>query len=194
MQSLRQDERDVAGSVTCPARPEWLVPLRACAVAARSQVGGKAAGLGRMMAAGLPVPEGVCLTSAAFEGFRTGTPRGDGPRPGYRRPRAVLRTGGPFRSRGSPGRCGPGGLPQPCGALRGVVSEAMARGVPVLTSNNSGIARIIFTAGEHGWQCNVEDADDFGLTLVDALTSPSRPSRAAPTLNLVRDRYTWDRV
>lgn len=76
MQSLRQDERDVAGSVTCPARPEWLVPLRACAVAGRSQVGGKAAGLGRMMAAGLPVPEGVCLTSAAFEAFRTGTPVG----------------------------------------------------------------------------------------------------------------------
>lgn len=74
-----------------------------------------------------------------------------------------------------------------------VVIEAMAHGVPVVTSDRSGIARI-FTPGEHGWQADVEDPECFADSLVDALTSPSRPFRAAAALDLVRDRYTWDRV
>ena len=74
MQPLRQDGDGAGWGVFLSRRTDWVVPLRACADAARSEVGGKAAGLGRMMAAGLPVPEGVCLTSAAFEVFRSGTP------------------------------------------------------------------------------------------------------------------------
>ena len=46
-----------------------VLSLRKSASATRTRVGGKAANLGRMLAAGLPVPMGFCITTKAFEEF-----------------------------------------------------------------------------------------------------------------------------
>src|SRR5262245_58633185 len=43
-----------------------VLPLEAVRVHQRAQVGGKAAALGEMLGARLPVPPGYCITSAAF--------------------------------------------------------------------------------------------------------------------------------
>jgi glycosyltransferase involved in cell wall biosynthesis len=74
-----------------------------------------------------------------------------------------------------------------------VVLEAMARGVPVLTGDTTGIAGI-FTPGVHGWQCRVEDPQALRAALVEALTSSERPARAAAARLLVQERYTWTEV
>lgn len=52
---------------TDPATSVHLVPLAHCGAMDRAEVGGKAQTLGKLLSAGLPVPEGVCLTTAAFE-------------------------------------------------------------------------------------------------------------------------------
>ena len=41
----------------------------------RSLVGGKAFNLGKMIAAGLPVPHGFCVTTTAFDHFLAACPR-----------------------------------------------------------------------------------------------------------------------
>jgi pyruvate,water dikinase len=41
----------------------------------RSLVGGKAFNLGKMIAAGLPVPRGFCVTTTAFDHFLASCPR-----------------------------------------------------------------------------------------------------------------------
>jgi pyruvate,water dikinase len=52
-----------------------VLSLRKSASATRTRVGGKAANLGRMLAAGLPVPPGFCITTKAFEEFLTLCPQ-----------------------------------------------------------------------------------------------------------------------
>ena len=47
--------------------PPFLLPLAQCTDP--SLVGGKAAGLARLLAAGFPVPDGYCLTTSAYEHF-----------------------------------------------------------------------------------------------------------------------------
>src|SRR5947209_11541584 len=44
-----------------------VLPLNAVAASQLLLVGGKAANLGELIRAGLPVPEGFCLTTAAYE-------------------------------------------------------------------------------------------------------------------------------
>jgi phosphoenolpyruvate synthase/pyruvate phosphate dikinase len=53
-----------------PAKPNFIVPL-ADASAGLSQVGGKGASLARLAAAGLPVPPGFHITTAAYRRFVT---------------------------------------------------------------------------------------------------------------------------
>jgi pyruvate,water dikinase len=45
---------------------DWIVPLSAVRRADVAQVGGKAAALGELLAAGFPVPLGLCVTTAVF--------------------------------------------------------------------------------------------------------------------------------
>ena len=52
-----------------PVNPDpvaWVVPLARLTGLEKNLVGGKAANLGRMLEAGLPVPGGFCVTTAAF--------------------------------------------------------------------------------------------------------------------------------
>lgn len=44
----------------------WVVPLSAIAESDRPRVGGKAAGLARLLGLGLPIPPGFCVTIAAY--------------------------------------------------------------------------------------------------------------------------------
>jgi phosphohistidine swiveling domain-containing protein len=67
---------DGAGQGTAMAG-DWILPLDRCAWAARDLVGGKALGLGHLVAAGLPVPPGWCATTQAFAAFRSWTPVGE---------------------------------------------------------------------------------------------------------------------
>lgn len=53
-----------------------IVPLQACGVLPETIVGGKARTLGRMLDAGLSVPDGICLTTSLFELTRAETPLG----------------------------------------------------------------------------------------------------------------------
>jgi phosphohistidine swiveling domain-containing protein len=48
---------------------EWVVPLSAVGPGDLPRVGGKGVNLGAMIAAGLPVPSGFCVTTAAFDRF-----------------------------------------------------------------------------------------------------------------------------
>jgi phosphohistidine swiveling domain-containing protein len=50
------------------AEPDFTVPLSGCS-AGLPEVGGKGASLARLAAAGLPVPPGFCITTAAYRGF-----------------------------------------------------------------------------------------------------------------------------
>jgi len=67
--------------------PPFLLPLAQCTDP--SLVGGKAAGLARLLAAGFPVPDGWCLTTRAYEHFMQGI----GLVISERWHRAVMRTG-----------------------------------------------------------------------------------------------------
>lgn len=62
--STENPESRPAASEPKPA--EWIIPLARASGRERALVGGKAANLGRMLQAGLPVPEGFCVTTAAF--------------------------------------------------------------------------------------------------------------------------------
>src|SRR5690606_36637310 len=48
---------------------EWVLPLSAVGAGDLARVGGKGANLGVLVAAGLPVPPGFCVTTAAFDRF-----------------------------------------------------------------------------------------------------------------------------
>jgi len=52
-----------------PAPTPLVLPLEAAATAAVAEIGGKAAGLAALLAAGLPVPEGVVVTADACRGL-----------------------------------------------------------------------------------------------------------------------------
>ena len=67
--------------------PPFLLPLAQCTDA--SLVGGKAAGLARLLAAGFPVPDGCCVTTSAYGHFMQGI----GLAPSERWHRAVRRSG-----------------------------------------------------------------------------------------------------
>ncbi|MGO9202544.1 MAG: PEP/pyruvate-binding domain-containing protein [Limisphaerales bacterium] len=54
---------------------DWVLPLDRLTGAELAQVGGKAANLGRMLQAGLPVPGGFCVTTAAFRLWIEGQPK-----------------------------------------------------------------------------------------------------------------------
>lgn len=57
-----------------------IMPFTAIGLEDRPRAGGKGASLGALIRAGLPVPEGVVLTTAAFEAFLAGLPAGSDPR------------------------------------------------------------------------------------------------------------------
>jgi len=61
---------------TCASEP-LVLDLRQASAARRRLVGGKAANLGRMIQAGLPVPPGFCVTAAAFAEFLAACPQRD---------------------------------------------------------------------------------------------------------------------
>jgi pyruvate,water dikinase len=73
--SARQRRPDWLQRVFGRGRPPLVLSLRSVGAARRGLVGGKAANLGRMLQAGLPVPAGFCVTTAAFERFLTACPR-----------------------------------------------------------------------------------------------------------------------
>ena len=52
-----------------------VLPLGEAGDNHRSLVGGKAFNLGKMIAAGLPVPHGFCVTTTAFDYFLASCPR-----------------------------------------------------------------------------------------------------------------------
>jgi phosphohistidine swiveling domain-containing protein len=51
------------------SQDRWIIPLAEAADCEEHLVGGKAAKLARLMQAGFPVPNGFCVTSAAYERF-----------------------------------------------------------------------------------------------------------------------------
>ena len=59
----------VARAATDHAVAVLVLPLAEAGDNSRSLVGGKAFNLGKMMAAGLPVPRGFCVTTTAFDLF-----------------------------------------------------------------------------------------------------------------------------
>ena len=61
--------RDRTGTVTGPI----ALSLEAAGSADVALVGGKARSLGRLLAAGLPAPDGVVITTAAYRAFVTST-------------------------------------------------------------------------------------------------------------------------
>jgi rifampicin phosphotransferase len=61
--------RDEQGPSGPDAVPLLVLPLHAVSTSQRSQVGGKAAALGALLSAGLPVPPGFCITTEAFRRF-----------------------------------------------------------------------------------------------------------------------------
>ena len=61
-----------AGPVTADGGSDLVVPLRALARGDVPRAGGKAANLGEMLRAGLPVPDGFCVTCDAFRAHRDG--------------------------------------------------------------------------------------------------------------------------
>jgi pyruvate,water dikinase len=65
----------------------WVLPLSRCNNA--SLVGGKAAGLARLLAAGFPVPDGCCVTTAAYHEYL----QNSGCSPEDRWRRALIRSG-----------------------------------------------------------------------------------------------------
>ena len=57
-----------------PERTAYVLPFSAISAADLPRVGGKGANLGEMTQAGLPVPPGFCVTTAAFRAFMTHDP------------------------------------------------------------------------------------------------------------------------
>ena len=68
-------QRNIAAQVTIDQSAELLLPLGEAGDNHRSLVGGKAANLGKLITAGLPVPIGFCVTTLAFELFLASCPR-----------------------------------------------------------------------------------------------------------------------
>src|SRR5690348_6622780 len=70
----RQQDETVGTSADGPG---LVVDLRELRRGDLARAGGKAANLGELIAAGLPVPGGFCLTTAAYAGAAVGVPRDD---------------------------------------------------------------------------------------------------------------------
>jgi pyruvate,water dikinase len=64
--SARDGREPPAEAVADPAGPALVLPLRALGSGSLAIAGGKAANLGILLQAGLPVPDGFCVTTAAY--------------------------------------------------------------------------------------------------------------------------------
>ncbi|MCA9704995.1 MAG: hypothetical protein KDK70_03985 [Myxococcales bacterium] len=61
--------KNITGDITNDTRERWVVSLTDVGAGDLPTVGGKGANLGVLASAGLPVPPGFCVTTAAFERF-----------------------------------------------------------------------------------------------------------------------------
>ncbi|MBE7501711.1 MAG: hypothetical protein HS113_15690 [Verrucomicrobiales bacterium] len=75
MPVLPHDRETLAGVRSPTAEDRWVVPLGSVARDQTWLVGGKAASLAALLRAGLPVPDGFCITTAAFEHHLASIPR-----------------------------------------------------------------------------------------------------------------------
>ncbi|ACL38604.1 pyruvate phosphate dikinase PEP/pyruvate-binding [Pseudarthrobacter chlorophenolicus A6] len=91
---MQHPESSQGGRPAAAPGADLVVDLRRLGAGMLAQVGGKAANLGELLAAGLPVPEGFCLTTEAYR-LVTGAP--DSINPELAAVHAALRTppGGP---------------------------------------------------------------------------------------------------
>lgn len=64
----------MASESTSTGQVPWVLPLSSLGARDVLLAGGKGANLGAMYAAGLPVPPGICVTTAAFREFLSGCP------------------------------------------------------------------------------------------------------------------------
>ena len=67
--------RDIAARAATDKAAVVVLPLAEAADNPRTLVGGKAFNLGKLIAAGLPVPPGFCVTTPAFDRFLASCPR-----------------------------------------------------------------------------------------------------------------------
>ncbi|GAB3456085.1 glycosyltransferase family 4 protein [Kineococcus endophyticus] len=75
-----------------------------------------------------------------------------------------------------------------------VLLEAMARGVPVVTTNSCGIPDMV-RGGVDGQVVPVSDPSSLACAIVRSLTDPRRSaSMAAVARTRVREEFTWERV
>ncbi|MGA2242492.1 MAG: PEP/pyruvate-binding domain-containing protein [Verrucomicrobiota bacterium] len=73
--SSTNSAQSIAGRAAPDKAPVLVLRLREAGDNHRSLVGGKAFNLGKMIAAGLPVPRGFCVTTTAFDLFLVSCPR-----------------------------------------------------------------------------------------------------------------------
>ena len=73
--SSTNSDRNIAARAATDKADVLVLPLGEAGDHHRSLVGGKAFNLGKMTAAGLPVPLGFCVTTMAFDLFLASCPR-----------------------------------------------------------------------------------------------------------------------